>query len=523
MATSEIRNGKFLNGTQAPSALYECASSLLSCPAGLSAVQLSSARAYMFTDIVRVNDTIVSSYTCIQAVDFTCNSYKRGCNCPNLQPDADIAGTGVVLSFIVVAILSFIIYIICMFLAMINTTSMNPKDKWLRERVTKLMNHRISDERKEIWLKSLTKVLLGLSDQQLVTCLAVLIVAVVKLADGSLTVYHFTICADLASCSNAVHTMTLDVLASYFRRRVKFPTRADTLRRVASKSENGKVKWRRMPLMTTLRMALMTICAALLIFCFVLGNYWPWYDVFACPANCAREDLEGNYDYMLGSTRIILLLISQPIAVMALTNTGINFSRAIQSKHMEKPDARPSVLYHSLSARAIARLTKHAAAFRCYYSSDMVRALLSLINVVLGVYLIMGDRAVGHAIMTRQDVPNDELEWGFGQLVPLIFCVLPFIAAGESYWDEYLATRDEGENSQDAIELEEEVEMNSISGVPQSQPAASNSSDAPVPPEASESSALPLGSTSAIGESDDLTDEGRSRVLRRSTFPIDRA
>ena len=50
----------------------------------------------------------------------------------------------------------------------------------------------------------------------------------------------------------------------------------------------------------------------------------------------------------------------------------------------------------------------------------------------------MYDRALGHAIMEGQGVENEELEWGFGQLVPLIFCVLPFIAAGESYWGEYV-------------------------------------------------------------------------------------
>jgi hypothetical protein len=36
--------------------------------------------------------------------------------------------------------------------------------------------------------------------------------------------------------------------------------------------------------------------------------------------------------------------------------------------------------------------------------------------------------------MESQKVVNKELEWGFGQLVPLIFCILPFMAAGESYW-----------------------------------------------------------------------------------------
>ncbi|OAG00772.1 uncharacterized protein CC84DRAFT_1221344 [Paraphaeosphaeria sporulosa] len=70
---------------------------------------------------------------------------------------------------------------------MINTTSLNPVDRWLREKVTKFMSHRVSDKNKELWVESLTKVLLGLSDQQLVTCLAVFVVAIVKMVIGSIT------------------------------------------------------------------------------------------------------------------------------------------------------------------------------------------------------------------------------------------------------------------------------------------------------------------------------------------------
>ena len=46
----------------------------------------------------------------------------------------------------------------------------------------------------------------------------------------------------------------------------------------------------------------------------------------------------------------------------------------------------------------------------------------------------MTDRDYGHAIMGEQETENEELDWGFGQLVPLIFCILPFIAAGEACW-----------------------------------------------------------------------------------------
>tara|TARA_R110002003_G_scaffold9_43_gene800 strand:+ start:1400 stop:2413 length:1014 start_codon:yes stop_codon:yes gene_type:complete len=322
---------------------------------------------------------------------------------------------------------------------MINTTSLNPVDRWLREKVTRFMSHRISDERKELWVRSLTKVLLGLSDQQLVTCLAILIVAIVKLTTGGLTVYHFSICTDLAWFSNLVHTMTLDVLSSHFRRRVKIPERATTLGQLPDESGTGKVKKRRLPLMTGIRIVLMSICGTLLIFCLVLEGYRSWYDVFACPADCARKDLTGNYGGSPGiwsTLMIISLLVSQPFAIITLTNTGIQISRDLRFRHMKKLDdkLKPNAPSDSKLAGSYAALVKVATYGWWSLNSIMFQTVLLLGQFALGIWGLMNDRALGHAIMESQDVENKELEWGFGQLVPLIFCILPFMAAGESYW-----------------------------------------------------------------------------------------
>ncbi|KAK5745275.1 hypothetical protein LTR17_001436 [Elasticomyces elasticus] len=503
MAAMNAGNVTFLNGTQATGAIFECASSLLECPSGLSAVRLSFAPAYISSDLMRVNNTIKQA-----------------------SPDPDIAGIGVVLSFIVVAILSFIIYVICMVLAMINTTSLNPMDKVLREGITRFMSHRIKDETKEIWLRSLTKVLLGLSDQQLIACLAVLIVAIIKLADGSITVYHFTICSDLAWCSIGVHDMTLGVLNSYFRRRVKTPERVNTLGQLPDETGSGKSKRRRLPLMTTVRMILMTVCAILLLFCLVVEGYRSWYDVFACPANCARKDLLGKYGGIPGfwsTFSIILLLIHHPMALMYLTNTGVRFARDVRFKHMKRLDAKlkPNTPPDALRSRLYAAIAQAAKYLWWCYVSIAVQVVVNLIFIVLGVKWIMEDRELGHAIMEWQKVENAELDWGFGQLVPLIFCILPFIAAGESYWDEYLARRGgQDESDEELPESDTAVKMSSISGALQSEPEAIESSSISIHSNASGNSTLPAGDSSAVEESSRLLGEGRGAILRRSTFPI---
>ncbi|KAK3643344.1 hypothetical protein LTR56_010300 [Elasticomyces elasticus] len=391
------------------------------------------------------------------------------------------------------------------------------------------MSRRIADEKKEIWLNSLTKVLLGLSDQQLVTCLAVLLVAIIKLADGSITVYHFSICSDLAWCSSGVHDMTLGVLGSYFRRRVKTLERVNTLGQLPDETGSGKSKRRRLPLMTTVRMILMTICAILILFCLVIEGYRSWYDVFACPANCARKDLLGNYGGIPGfwsAFSIILLLIHHPLALMTLTNTGVRFAREVRFKHMKRLDAklRPNTPPDALSSKMYVVIAKVAKYLWWCYVSIAAQVVVNLIFITLGIKWTMEDRELGHAIMEWQKVENAELDWGFGQLVPLIFCILPFIAAGESYWDEYLARRGvQDESDEELPESETAVEMSSISGALQSELEAIESSSISIHSNTSEYNTLPAADSSAIEESSRLLVEDRGAILRRLTFPVHRA
>ena len=343
------------------------------------------------------------------------------------------------LSFVVVGLISFIIFLVCLFLSMINTTSLNPVDRWSREKVTKFMSHRISDEKKELWVKALTKVLLGLSDQQLVTCLAILIVAVVKLADGSLTVYHFTICVDLAWFSNGVHTMTLGILSSSFRRRVKFPQRATSLDQFSDEGGAEKVRKRRLPLMTGFRIALMSICGILILFCLVIEGYRSWYDVFHCPVDCARRDLKGKYGGEPGawSTAMIsLFLLSYPKDVMGLSNRGIKFIRHVRFHHMKKLYSRlkPRGPPNSIKARSYSILVSIATYGWWLFNSIICDIIFNFVWFGIGIWSLMDDRAWGHEIMKTQNVENTELRWGFGQLVPLIICILPFITAGENFW-----------------------------------------------------------------------------------------
>lgn len=303
------------------------------------------------------------------------------------------------------------------------------------------MSHRIQDDTKEFWVKCLSKVLLGLSDQQLITCLAILVIAVVKLADGTLSVYHFGVCVDMAWFSNMVHAFTLDVLSVYFRRRVKFPPlRADTLGRIPEDSQmKVRKRRRRLPFLTGLRLVLMAVSGILLVFCLVIQGHRNWYDNYGCPVDCVRKDLKGNYggDPGFWSTfSIVILLYSQPSAMISLTNTGVRWQHKIRFTYMKKLDGklRPDKPPESLWVKCYIVLRTAATYFWYIGSSTIVNVLIGLTWFAIGIWSIVVNRQYAHNIMEDQKVENEELEWGFGQLVPLIFCILPFIAAGEAFW-----------------------------------------------------------------------------------------
>jgi hypothetical protein len=290
----------------------------------------------------------------------------------------------------------------------------------------------------------LTKALLSLSDQLLVTYLAILTVAIVKMPNGSLTAYHFAICLDLASFSNGVHSMTLIVLTSYFCRRAKLPERASTLGELPDESGTGKVKKRRLPLMTSLRVVLMSICDILLIFSLVILGYRCWYDVFRCPVACVRKDIVSNYGGEPGAwstAMIISCLTSQLLSIMSLTNSGAKILRDIGFNHMPKLDGRLKPNAPPGSKLTISyTMLKNVATHGWWWVNTIVFSVATtLFWFALGVWMLFGDWAYGHNIMENLGVENTELQWGFGQFVPLIFCVLLFIVAGESYWGKSIA------------------------------------------------------------------------------------
>jgi hypothetical protein len=137
--------------------------------------------------------------------------------------------------------------------------------------------------RRSFWSKVVERLILGFSDQQLVTGTTILLAAFIRLptSNGQIRVYHFSIVTDLAWFSANTHLITLFVLRDYFSTHIALRL------------------WR------TVGMVVMII---LLVVASILSTNKYWYgnpdrfvdghsvyfSGFNCPTICLIGDLETN-------------------------------------------------------------------------------------------------------------------------------------------------------------------------------------------------------------------------------------
>ena len=151
---------------------------------------------------------------------------------------------------------------------------------------------RIDARTREFWVPVIQKLVLSLSDQQLLTGLAVLIAAF--WTHCTISVYHFAIVNDLAWFSATVHLITLTVLRDYLLQK---------------------------PVLRNWRVVLMGTLAVLLAASTVMEGHYEWYDSWPYDAQCLFDELVGNVNgspkhWMLVS--LVLLCINYPLNVIPL-------------------------------------------------------------------------------------------------------------------------------------------------------------------------------------------------------------
>lgn len=234
---------------------------------------------------------------------------------------------------------------------------------------------------------------------------------------------------------------------------------------------------------------------------------------------------------------VTILLYSMSVNVAQLTYTGVIFFHDIRYRFMRDLDERlrPKGCPDSALARLYGILRAMVTYSRWLLISFLLDIVLNVTFFITGLLKLLGDRYSGHSIMDQQKVDNKELQWGFGQIVPLIFCILPFMAAIEAYRgmchpklsftvtqelsDEYITLIGHLEEDDMIDEVNDQTEIVICSGALYSEPETIEPSDASITSQVSANSTTPVGSSSAVAESHSVLEGGGAVKLRSLTFP----
>ena len=281
----------------------------------------------------------------------------------------------------------------------------------------------IADSKRDFWVPVIKKIVLSLSDQQLLTGLAVLIAGF--WTHCSISVYHFALVNDLAWFSASVHLTTLTMLRDYFLER---------------------------PVLRNWRVALMVSMALLLIASTVMQGHYEWYDSWPYDAQCLFDDLIGNIGgtprYWM-SVGLALICIFYPINIIPLFERPTKFFDLwLETKPRETQDQairslrekRSNMTTPTSFKGSIKRFGYTLLIMTVSTISWMYFALVALIgsrtcNLALdtfwfaySLWSIIGDRAI-----PASDMNGNENAMSFGQIVPILLLSSIVLVFREAY------------------------------------------------------------------------------------------
>ena len=282
---------------------------------------------------------------------------------------------------------------------------------------------KIPDGKRDFWVPIIKKVVLSLSDQQLLTGLAVLIAGF--WTHCSISVYHFALVNDLAWFSASVHLTTLSVLRHYLL-------------------EN--------PILRNWRVALMVAMALLLVASTVMQGHYEWFDSWPYDAQCLFDSLIGNIG---GSPRywmfvsLALIFLFYPLGIIPL------FEQPTESFNLwleTKPRKAQDLVIKTLKQR-MSRITSPTS-----FKGSMKRLgctlLIMFVNTISWMYFslmaLTGSMTCGLAIDTfwfayslwsimedraipPSDMNGNENAMSFGQIVPILLLSSTALVFMEAY------------------------------------------------------------------------------------------
>ena len=281
----------------------------------------------------------------------------------------------------------------------------------------KLQLFKPTDEFRRFWIPVIEKVVLNLSDQQLLTGLSVLIAGFAT--HCSISAYHFAIVGDLAWFSSNVHLTSLTVLENYLL------------------DAKGVRNW---------RVVSMVCMGILLLANSVMQAHWAWYGSWSFDAQCLFDNLSGNWGGSPGywaEVNIALIVVSYPFQMLLLFDRTSNFIDEWlgirQSKRMDRAVQTSNELISS-SKSTLMKLRYQCQRF-IYITACVVHTLVAA---------LMGSRTASFAldlfwfgygvwnIKSDRDSAADQMDgsensFTFGQIMPLLLLSSTIFVFKETY------------------------------------------------------------------------------------------
>ncbi len=280
----------------------------------------------------------------------------------------------------------------------------------------------VSDDKKLFWQAVIEKVILNLSDQQLLAGIAILVSGLIQ--HCSISVYYFTVISDLPWFSSYVHVTALSVLRDFLSGR---------------------------PHLRNWRVCLMLVMFVLLLAYTVMEGHEEWDQSWTCPAQCVFDDLMGKIGgspAMWMWINVVLLVTTYSSATLSLYqglpdtfiswayNKSLNRIRAglvlLQRRRTGSPNqsssmvlVRAGYMLLTLCLTTIEAAYVFVAAMIC---SEYLDFLFGLGWILYGLWALLGDRKV-----PQSDMDGNEDDMTFGQLVPLLLLSSTLVTFKEAY------------------------------------------------------------------------------------------
>jgi len=251
--------------------------------------------------------------------------------------------------------------------------------------------------------KTLRNLVLGFSDQQLVTGFALLLVSFAHFQDGQISIYHFNLVSDMAWYASNTHLITLTVLAEYLKAN---------------------------PVVRTWRLLTILGMGGLLFAATILSSNESWTGALNCPAVCLAQQMNLNPTLFdpAALLSIIIFIMGYMINIIPLFDTSrvwlAELRRFIESVYKRtNPSFRVGRTIHQILGKSTSRIHE-------FIGSTIGAMIFHTVWFIIGIFQLLSDRIKGQYVLGAD---QNENTWSFGQLLSLLLIVLNVFAAVEIY------------------------------------------------------------------------------------------